>query len=177
MLLALLAGGFAVSLGMLAPSVNLIILLLMAVLVLIGLHLAVSEASWTFGADAHHCTVRRSFLGLFRRERTVEFVEVVIQRRVDWNALRWMYRIILPSEDDVLRKSVRIGYMTDRARCEALAIAIARFANVVAVKHDGRILHQAGADAPEGHVDKQVQSVRHEGVEDQQGGRWGRPLK
>jgi hypothetical protein len=144
MLLALVAGSFAVSLEMLAPSVNPIILLLMGALVVTGLHLGVSEASMTFRADAHRCTLRRSFVGLFRRERTVEFTEVVIQRRVDWNWLRWMYRIILPSENDVLRKSVRIGYMTNRARCESLALVIARFANVVAVDYDGRILNQAG---------------------------------
>ncbi len=147
MLLALLAGSFAVSLEMLAPSVNPILLLLLGALVVTGLHLGVSEASMRFEARVHRCTVRRSVVGLFRRERTVEFAEVVIQRRVDWNALRWMYRIVLPSEVDVLRKSVRIGYMTNRARCEALAVAIARFADVGAVDYDGRILHAAGGDA------------------------------
>ena len=143
MLLAILAGGFILMMEILAPPVNVVILLLMGGLALIGLHLGVSEASLTFARRSCVCTVRRSFIGLFGREWAVEFSEVVIQRRVDWNWLRWIYRIILADKKNTLRKSVRIGYMTNQTRCEALATRIARFTNVVAVDYYGRILQQA----------------------------------
>ncbi len=149
-ILAALASGLIVALIPLRP--NILGVMVLSLLVLLGSHIALSHASVTFRTCSGMCTVRWSVFGVLPWKRDLEFSEVRIRRQFDWNRLGWLYRINLMPEGPYIERPVRLGHMTNRTRCEALAQTIARFTDSFALDHKGRMLpqHQSTPDQIQG---------------------------
>ncbi len=141
-ILAALASSMIVMMGVMVPGFPTKTLLLLGGPALVGLHIALSHASVAFRGHSHVCMVRWSVFGVLLWKRDLEFSEARIRRQFDWNRLGWLYRINLMPEGPYIERPVRLGHMTNRTRCEALAQTIAQFTDSFALDHKGRMLPQ-----------------------------------
>jgi hypothetical protein len=126
--------------------------MVLSLLVLLGSHIALSHASVTFRTCSGMCTVRQSVFGFLPWDRVLKFSDVRVRRQSNWGSeTAWLYRISLTPQDPGERP-IRLGHMTRRARCEALAQTIAQFTGTVALDHKGRMLpqHQSTPDQIQG---------------------------
>ena len=117
--------------------------LLVCLVLLCGLHLLLSSRRFTFEPHSKTCTACIKVFGIFQRQRQIEFCEVAIHRRFDWQLLRQLYVLVLVSPSQADQRTFTMGYAAGCDRAEALALTIAELTDVTAVDFGGRPLAAA----------------------------------
>lgn len=83
--------------------------LTLGVLVLaLGLKVALAARTFTFVPDSACCVVRTDLLGWGTSTLEVRVSEVDVVRRFDWQMLRWLYGVVLHTQEE--RSVLRVGF-------------------------------------------------------------------
>ena len=146
LIVAIAAPSLAIVLGqVLSAGMSGILLsvLLACVLLLPGLYLLLSSRRFIFEPHSKTCTARINVFGIFGRQRQIEFCEVAVRRRYDWQLLRWLYVLVLVNHSHADQRDFAMGYAVGRDGAEALTLAIAHFTGATAADFGGRPLAAA----------------------------------